>query len=329
MCAPRASASTSSGCAYSRSIRSRTRRSRARSRRCCADADVLVTCKIVPCHRCRARVLAKPADYARAWTGRRDSGYAMPGASRNTGMGSEPSGSSQLIRSGSPALSWPGSGTSTICDHHQGPSASSAMASTVVATLPSAAGRPCAIAQVRRVALPEAGTQLSSVAPQAWHCWACGPEWRPHAPQRWIRNSPCAAASRNSAVASSRATRPRFISRLPMSAARGGLALLAGQHQRRVVVEYPAVAADQDQAVIVDLALPGLPAGLDDRLGQRRHAPHVIGRQLAAAGVELQFPARAEDPALHERAALALAAEAVVLERDQDGGGGAVIECSD
>src|SRR5215218_3918423 len=35
MCAPRASASTSSGWAYSRSIRSRTRRSRARSRRCC------------------------------------------------------------------------------------------------------------------------------------------------------------------------------------------------------------------------------------------------------------------------------------------------------
>src|SRR6266571_1498386 len=38
MCAPRASASTSSGCSYSRSIRSRTRRSRARSRRCCVEA---------------------------------------------------------------------------------------------------------------------------------------------------------------------------------------------------------------------------------------------------------------------------------------------------
>src|SRR5262245_54746350 len=42
MCAPRASASTSSGCAYSRSIRSRTRRSSARSRRCCAAAGLLV-----------------------------------------------------------------------------------------------------------------------------------------------------------------------------------------------------------------------------------------------------------------------------------------------
>src|SRR5215208_4821233 len=39
MWASRASASTSSGCAYSRSIRSRTRRSRARSRRCCAADD--------------------------------------------------------------------------------------------------------------------------------------------------------------------------------------------------------------------------------------------------------------------------------------------------
>src|SRR5690242_3629616 len=43
MCAPRASASTSSGCAYSRSIRSRTRRICARSRSCCAAADLLVT----------------------------------------------------------------------------------------------------------------------------------------------------------------------------------------------------------------------------------------------------------------------------------------------
>src|SRR3982075_3911025 len=44
MCAPRASASTSSGCAYSRSIRSRTRRSSARSRRCCAAAGLLGIC---------------------------------------------------------------------------------------------------------------------------------------------------------------------------------------------------------------------------------------------------------------------------------------------
>src|SRR5258708_14856380 len=48
MCAPRASASTSSGSAYSRSIRSRTRRSRARSCRCCTAAGVLVTSKTLP-----------------------------------------------------------------------------------------------------------------------------------------------------------------------------------------------------------------------------------------------------------------------------------------
>ena len=48
MLTPRASASTSSGCAYSRSIRSRARRSRARSRRCCSSAGLLVTCEIVP-----------------------------------------------------------------------------------------------------------------------------------------------------------------------------------------------------------------------------------------------------------------------------------------
>src|ERR1700730_18534310 len=48
MYALRASASTSSGCAYSRSIRSRTRRSRARSLRRCAATGVLATEEIVP-----------------------------------------------------------------------------------------------------------------------------------------------------------------------------------------------------------------------------------------------------------------------------------------
>ena len=48
MFTPRASASTSSGCAYSRSIRSRTRRSSARSRRCCAAAGLLITSR--SCH---------------------------------------------------------------------------------------------------------------------------------------------------------------------------------------------------------------------------------------------------------------------------------------
>src|SRR5690606_26914785 len=42
MFTPRASASTFSGCAYSRSIRSRTRRSLARSRSRCAAADLLL-----------------------------------------------------------------------------------------------------------------------------------------------------------------------------------------------------------------------------------------------------------------------------------------------
>src|SRR5258705_6375916 len=47
MFTPRASASTSSGCAYSRSILSRTRRSSLRSRRRCSSAGVLLTCEIV------------------------------------------------------------------------------------------------------------------------------------------------------------------------------------------------------------------------------------------------------------------------------------------
>src|SRR5829696_4370033 len=43
MFTPRASASTSNGCAYSRSIRSRTRLSSVRSRRCWASSGRLVT----------------------------------------------------------------------------------------------------------------------------------------------------------------------------------------------------------------------------------------------------------------------------------------------
>src|ERR1700757_1296733 len=54
MCASRASASTSNGCAYSRAIRARPRRKRARSRRYCS-AGLGGTCEIVPR---RARVLA-------------------------------------------------------------------------------------------------------------------------------------------------------------------------------------------------------------------------------------------------------------------------------
>src|ERR1700689_36584 len=45
MCASRASASTSSGWAYSRSIRSRTRRRRARPLRCWAAGSLLVTAR--------------------------------------------------------------------------------------------------------------------------------------------------------------------------------------------------------------------------------------------------------------------------------------------
>src|SRR3954452_19100071 len=58
MCAPRASASTSSGWAYSRSIRSRTRRSSARSRRCWVSAEVRVTPQIVPCRPASAELRA-------------------------------------------------------------------------------------------------------------------------------------------------------------------------------------------------------------------------------------------------------------------------------
>src|SRR5215218_2546296 len=106
MCAPRASASTSSGCAYSRSIRSRTRRSRARSRRCSSPAVLLVTSEIVPreyCLRCergepdperrRSGAGASGAD-RRGSAGRR--GHARRQGAPRTDLGADPAGRAAL-----------------------------------------------------------------------------------------------------------------------------------------------------------------------------------------------------------------------------------------
>ena len=65
ICTPRASASTSKGWAYSRSIRSLTRRSHARSLKCCALAGPLVTSAIVNDNRValdRPLVMPAPLD---------------------------------------------------------------------------------------------------------------------------------------------------------------------------------------------------------------------------------------------------------------------------
>src|SRR5438067_1966360 len=76
MFTPLASASTSSGCAYSRSIRSRTRRSRARSRRCCTSAGRLITRNRVR----RAGVPSGTAGRRRRRSSTNNAGYGLFGA---------------------------------------------------------------------------------------------------------------------------------------------------------------------------------------------------------------------------------------------------------
>src|SRR4029453_14541915 len=82
MLTPRASASTSSGWAYSRSIRSRTRRNSARSRRCCDEADLLVTTR--SCH--VSRQAREPHTVAHT-RGSDAGGNASPGAACLAGGG--------------------------------------------------------------------------------------------------------------------------------------------------------------------------------------------------------------------------------------------------
>src|SRR6185369_1088145 len=94
--------------------------------------------------------------------------------------------------------------------------------------------------------------------------------------------------------------------------------LLSGacaEDRGRVPVEDAAVPADEDEVVLVDLPLAALSARLDHSFGERREAPHVVGRELSAARVRRQRPVRRELAVLDEGAALSLRAEAVVLER--------------
>ena len=82
----------------------------------------------------------------------------------------------------------------------------------------------------------------------------------------------------------------------------------------------------------LDLALAALAAQLAHRLGDEEHAVHArVGeREAAAVGVHGQrAAARAERPLGGEGAALALLAEAEVLEVEQRGDGEAVVAHED
>jgi hypothetical protein len=98
------------------------------------------------------------------------------------------------------------------------------------------------------------------------------------------------------------------------------------QHQRGVVGQDAAVAADRDDVGGGRLPVATLAPGLDDRLRQRGEAPHVVGGELAAAGVHRQRPAGPERAGGGQRPAFALRAEPVVLQRHQHRVGVAVVD---
>src|ERR687887_246036 len=100
-------------------------------------------------------------------------------------------------------------------------------------------------------------------------------------------SSPRAAPSKKGVLASSGTGTGRAASTVTS----GGM---LAQDRRRVEVEDAPVAAREHDIVLRDLAPAGLAARLDDRLRERREAPHVVGGELPAAGVGGERSAGAE-----------------------------------
>src|SRR4051794_17977828 len=101
---------------------------------------------------------------------------------------------------------------------------------------------------------------------------------------------------------------------------------MAGTLDRRLVPEdhcrlrgeHAAVAVRDRDVGAGDLALAALAALLAHRLDEQQQAvhPRVAVRQAAAVGIDRQLAARGDATARDERAALALGAEAEVLEEE-------------
>src|SRR5262245_41210993 len=134
--------------------------------------------------------------------------------------------------------------------------------------------------------------------------------FRPQRPPRMARTpgrAPAAACS-----TSFRARRP---SRLPQ--------------EYSADAREPAARADRDRHLAVGyLCGAGLPAQLPNRLDQEEDPPHagMAARESAAVGVERQAPAAPQVALRDEGAALALLAEAGILEQHEHGDREAVVE---
>src|SRR5262249_31133531 len=132
----------------------------------------------------------------------------------------------------------------------------------------------------------------------------------PHDAHFSTSSLPSAAASKNGVDTASRAA-PGLIAS-PSRATWAASARVRAEDQRGVVVEGAPVAAQEDEVVRGHLAIAAVAARLDDRLGQRRRAPEVVARELTATRVRRKRSSHRGLATRHERAGLALLAEAVV-----------------
>src|SRR5262245_55344660 len=82
----------------------------------------------------------------------------------------------------------------------------------------------------------------------------------------------------------------------------------------------------EDDVGVLDLPFARLTAQLPDRFRHAGEVAEVIAGEQAAAGIDRNAAVATDGAGFHERAALALFAEAVVLELEQDLGGEAVVE---
>ena len=91
-------------------------------------------------------------------------------------------------------------------------------------------------------------------------------------------------------------------------------------------ISSPPCPVVMNDVAVLDLPLAGLAAQLADRFRHAGEIAEVIAGEQAAAGVDRDAAAGPDGARFHERAALALLAEAVVLELEQHLGGEAVVE---
>src|SRR5690349_6795487 len=135
-------------------------------------------------------------------------------------------------------------------------------------------------ANVRTVPRPLAWNHSVRSDRQWSQCMRAGSRAWPQSRQRMSIRRPSMAASNQGFEASSGSGTGFITVGSVIGSTRVGT-----EHEGAVVAKDAPVAGTKDDVVLGDLALAALAAGLNDRLAERGHAPHVVAGELAAASV--------------------------------------------